>query len=302
MAWMRVKCNVRYPMKPYHNLNQEEERILLHKGTERPGSGQYISCPGLGVYLCKRCDAPLYLSSHQFSSHCGWPSFDDAIEDAVDHFLDSDGERVEICCHTCGGHLGHFFQHEGLTEKNQRHCVNSLSLRFIPSMTQEGLERACLAGGCFWGMEYWLTRLPGVQSCRSGFMGGRGVAPSYEEVCSQKTGFIEVVEVVFDPSLLSYKQLLRYFFEIHDSTQRDRQGPDIGPQYHSAIFFFSRDQHAIAEETIKELLAMGIAASTVVRPGSLFYPAEAPHQQYYEKTGRTPYCHTHHPLPWSSVR
>lgn len=289
-------------MKPFHHLSEEEEKILLHKHTEWPGSGLYTSNPLSGVYLCKRCDAPLYLSSHQFSSHCGWPSFDDVIDGSVDHFIDADGKRREICCHRCGGHLGHFFQNEGLTPKNQRHCVNSLSLRFIPSLTKEGLERACLAGGCFWGVEYWLSQLPGIVSCQSGFMGGEGVFPSYEEVCSQKTGFLEVVEVLFEPTSLSYKQLLRYFFEIHDSTQQGGQGPDIGPQYRSAIFFFSREQETIAEEVRKELLGMGVASKTEIRPGSLFYPAEASHQQYYEKTGLAPYCHTRRPLPWKNSR
>ena len=287
-------------MQRYHDLSSEEERILLHRETERPGSGLYLYPSGVGVYLCKQCDAPLYLSSDQFSSHCGWPSFDDAILGAVQHQLDPDGRRIEICCHRCGGHLGHFFKGERLTPKNQRHCVNSLALRFLSAFTEEGLEKACLAGGCFWGVEYWMSRLMGVVCCRSGFMGGNGVFPSYEEVCSQRTGFFEVVDLLFDPSQLLYKDLLRYFFEIHDPEQKNGQGPDLGPQYGSTIFCFSPEQKKIAEEVQKELLTMGISSHTTLRPASLFYPADEKHQQYYDKTGHLPYCHTHKPLPWNS--
>lgn len=278
-------------MEKFHQLTKQEEEVLLYKGTEGSGTGEYEEMKDPGIYLCRRCDFPLYLSSDKFASGCGWPSFDDEIENAVEKHQDADGKRIEILCSRCKSHLGHVFLGEGFTKKDVRHCVNSISLRFIAAFTKDGYERAIFSGGCFWGIEYFFQKMNGVKKVSAGYIGGTTVNPSYEDVCSKKTGHAEAIEVLFDPKITSYENIVNYFFEIHDGTQYMRQGPDIGDQYRSAIFYLTETQKEIAAKIMENLKNSGLKLVTLLEPASYFYMAEEHHQDYYNKTGRTPSCH-----------
>ncbi|OQB31653.1 MAG: Peptide methionine sulfoxide reductase MsrA 1 [Candidatus Hydrogenedentes bacterium ADurb.Bin170] len=276
-------------------LTPEEEYVIVHKGTERPFSGKYNRHFEKGVYHCRRCSAPLFNSSSKFEAGCGWPSFDEALPGAVQWIPDADGRRTEILCARCGAHLGHVFQGEGFTPKNTRHCVNSVSLDFqkIPATSQE--HRAVFAGGCFWGVEYYFQSAEGVLSTRVGYTGGHTEFPDYEQVCRGTTGHVEAIEILYDPARTDFEKLARLFFEIHDPTQTNGQGPDQGEQYRSVIFYQNEEQRTIAEKLIAHLRAKGFAVATALEPASAFWPAEDYHQRYYERRRGTPYCHIRTP-------
>ncbi len=273
----------------YNELTDKEKSVIINKGTERPFSGKYWDHHEDGTYTCKNCGAPLFSSDTKFDSGTGWPSFDDAIPGAVKQVTDADGWRTEIVCAQCGAHLGHVFFGEGFTDKDTRHCVNSISLDFAPEAAAP--SKAIFAGGCFWGMEYHFANAEGVLSTRVGYTGGHTENPTYGEVCSHTTGHIEAIEVTFDPAKTSYEELARLFFNIHDPTQVNRQGPDVGEQYKSAIFYLNEEQKRIAESLIGELESKGYHVATELIPASTFWEAEDYHQDYYEKKGNQPYCH-----------
>lgn len=279
--------------KNIEKLSDEEKHVIVNKGTQRPFVGKYTNEKSRGIYRCKVCDAPLFDSSDKFDSHCGWPSFDDAIEGAVKRVPDADGRRVEIVCANCGGHLGHVFEGEGFTPKDTRHCVNSISLNLTkkPDAKDEKLSHAYFAGGCFWGVEYYLEKLDGVKEVISGFMGGHVKNPSYYDVVRSNTGHLEAVEVVYDASKISYEKIARTFFEIHDPTQINGQGPDIGEQYLSAAFVNSDKERETIKKLIAELETNGYRVATKILKKVEFYPADESHQNYYDKKGSKPYCH-----------
>lgn len=265
--------------------------VIQEKDTERPYAGEYDQFEESGTYLCRQCGLALFRSESKFHSGCGWPSFDNEMAGSVKRERDADGHRVEILCSRCDAHLGHVFEGEGFTNSNTRHCVNSVSLDFVADKTVIDTNEVIVAGGCFWGIEGLFRQLPGVVKAESGYCGGRIENPSYEAVCRGNTGHYEAVRVVFDPKRVSLEAVLKFFFEIHDPTQPDGQGPDRGEQYLSVAFYYDAPQKSLIESLIKQLQAKGYHIATRVLPVSPFWRAEAYHQDYYGKTGKTPYCH-----------
>jgi peptide-methionine (S)-S-oxide reductase len=173
-------------------------------------------------------------------------------------------------------------------------AAESVSPASKPMTTPPKLEKATFGAGCFWGVEYQYRKIPGVLEAYCGYSGGKTERPTYREVCQHDTGHAEVIEVTFDPAKVSYRQLVEYFFRMHNPTQVDRQGPDVGDQYRSVIFFHSPEQKKVAEEVKAALTAAkkyDEPIATKVEPAQPFWKAEEYHQRYYEKKGGRPYCH-----------
>ena len=259
--------------------------------TEPPFSGQYTDHFEKGIYLCKKCKTPLYESLHKFHSGCGWPSFDEELPEAVEKQQDADGERVEIRCAHCHAHLGHIFSGECYTPTNTRHCVNSYSLEF--KSQQNTSEFAYFGTGCFWCSEAFFRQLKGVIKVTPGYAGGTTNDPTYSKVCSGTTGHAEVVQIEFDPSLISYRDLLSYFWIMHDPTSLNRQENDIGEQYRSIILYTNSEQQIEAENSKMILERDATYSSPIVTqiiPLKNFYKAETYHQNYFENHRKEPYC------------
>ncbi|GGP83369.1 bifunctional methionine sulfoxide reductase B/A protein [Shewanella ulleungensis] len=283
-----------------NNLTEFEKYVIEQKGTERPFSGEYVDHDAHGVYCCKKCFAPLYKSEHKFNAHCGWPAFDDEIAGAVKRTPDADGRRVEITCDQCGGHLGHVFEGELLTDKNVRHCVNSVSMVFksidelnMSDSAPNQIQKATFGAGCFWCVEAIFAQLEGVISVKSGYCGGDAKEANYHAVCSGRTGHAEVVHIEFDPAVIHFETLLSVLFESHNPTTLNQQGNDKGPQYRSVIFAHNSEQVDLANAYIKQLTAQGIWPNPIVTQISAFdtfYPAENYHDDYFAKHGEQPYC------------
>ena len=274
------------------SLTPFEQEVLLRKGTERAGTGLYTHYKQSGTYYCKGCGVALYRSDDKFESGCGWPSFDQEIAGAVIRKPDIDGRRTEIVCANCKGHLGHVFEGEGYTAKNTRHCVNSVSMKFVAADSST-YKSAIFASGCFWGTEYFLARVPGVIKTMVGYSGGHMQNPDYKSVCAGTTGHVECVEVTYDPGLVDYRALCEKFFETHDFGQENGQGPDIGSQYLSVLFYGDDSERKVAESVVGELRKMGHKVATKLRAVETFWPGEEYHRDYYERQGATPYCHSY---------
>lgn len=287
-------------------LDAEAYQITQKADTETPFCGTLLDNKKEGVYCCIVCGLPLFSSEHKFNSGTGWPSFYREVDPAhVTRRPDtSHGKvRTEINCARCGAHLGHVFD-DGPPPTGQRHCLNSASLKFHvkseelpPESRPVKTETAYFAGGCFWGLEHYFQRGPGVIDAVSGYMQGDAERPTYQQVCTDRTGHVETVKVVYDPMRISYRRLLEAFFKMHDPTQLDRQGPDVGQQYRSGIWYATEEQKREAEACLRELQGEkrfgGRKIVTQLEPAKTFWPAEEYHQDYVEKTGRA--CHVGNP-------
>ncbi|MBI4567536.1 MAG: bifunctional methionine sulfoxide reductase B/A protein [Planctomycetes bacterium] len=287
-------------------LDPEAFRITQRADTERPFCGTLLDNKKEGAYLCVVCGLPLFSSEHKFNSGTGWPSFHTPVDQGhVGERADTSHgmSRAEIFCARCDAHLGHVFP-DGPPPSGRRFCLNSASLRFafrgapLPAESRPvETETAYFAGGCFWGIEHFFQRGPGVVDAVSGYMQGRTERPSYQEVCGHATGHAETVKVVFDPRRITYHRLLEAFFVMHDPTQLNRQGPDVGDQYRSGVYFANERQQGEAEAFIRELARKkeyaGRKIVTEVQAAQTFWPAEEYHQDYIEKTGRA--CHVADP-------
>ena len=294
-------------------LSPQEYHVMRQSGTERPFANEYWDNKAEGIYVDRISKTPLFSSKDKFDSGTGWPSFTAPLNEAsissrpdLSHGM----ARTEVRSPASDSHLGHLF-HDGPGPTGKRYCINSASLRFVPrqKLAEEGYgeflplfdsepdaapaaslhsETAVFGAGCFWGVEEAFRKTAGVIKTTVGYSGGTAPKPSYEQVCTGNTGHAEVVRVEFDPVKISYRRLLDVFWSIHNPTTPNRQGPDIGNQYRSVIFFSSSAQQDAAQASMKDLEKSGRFKDPIVTaivPAAEFYSAEEYHQQYLAKRG-----------------
>ena len=299
-------------------LTPMQYRVTQECGTEPPFHNEYWDNKRAGIYVDVLSGEPLFSSNDKFESGSGWPSFTKPIADEnltakVDQTFGM--VRTEVRSKKGGSHLGHVFE-DGPAPTGLRYCINSAALKFIPveELEKEGYgqylplfqgkaknepshgkpEIATFAAGCFWGVQAEFKKLKGVIQTTVGYTGGSVPDPTYQLVCTHRTGHAEAVEVTFDPGVVSYEQLLDFFWQMHDPTTSNRQGPDVGSQYRSAIFYHTDEQKKTAL-ALKERLDWshrfkGTIVTEIV-PAAKFYRAEEYHQDYFDKHPENASCH-----------
>jgi peptide methionine sulfoxide reductase msrA/msrB len=273
------------------SLTPEQRRVALEGGTEPPFANAYWNNHEPGVYLDVVSGDLLFRSEDKYDSGSGWPSFtkpasSDALVEREDrgHGM----VRTEVRAAKSGIHLGHVFD-DGPRPRGLRYCMNSAALRFVP----EADSTAYFAAGCFWGTEAYFRRVGGVLDATAGYMGGEGEDPDYAEVSTGLTGHAETVRVTFDPARVTYRDLVRHFFRMHDPTTPNRQGNDRGTQYRSAVFYLNELQRETVVEVARELAVLrryDAPIVTEILPSGEFWPAEEYHQRYLDKNPLG-YCH-----------
>jgi peptide methionine sulfoxide reductase msrA/msrB len=317
-SWMNFSKPAKQDLKK--KLTPLQYEVTQEDGTERAFKNEFWDNKKAGIYVDIVSGEPLFSSLDKFDSGTGWPSFTkplatERITTKTDRRLFS--TRTEVRSKIADSHLGHVFedgpsakQHPGGT--GMRYCMNSASMRFVPAeeleaqgygefaklfgkaATSTRSHIATLAGGCFWGMEELLRKLPGVTNTVVGYTGGTIPNPNYEIVKTGSSGHAESIEIEFDPKKTSYADILKFFFRMHDPTTRNQQGNDRGTQYRSAIFYHDDEQKEIAEQVKAELEASGKWKKPIVTeivPAKPFYKAEDYHQDYLQKNPGGYTCH-----------
>ena len=263
------------------SLSDFERYVIEEKGTEPPYTGQYTDAEYAGIFQCKRCQTPLFEAKSKFKSHCGWPSFDAALNQ-VQSCPDADGHRTEILCQNCQAHLGHVFTGEGFTQTNRRYCVNAVAITYQAPREGEYAE-IVLGGGCFWCLDAIFRQFKAVISVESGYAGGKKEDASYAQVSTGQTDHAEVVRIGYNPRTLPLEAVLDIFFHAHDPTTLNYQGHDQGRQYRSVIFYQTAQERQQAQSVIDAIESQQVWSHPVVTTLEAlpcFYRAEVEHQNF----------------------